>query len=104
MARAPNTDVNGFAFPDALVEAVWQAALAVPELSGSARDVCGARIWRNAYGQTTQHGWEIDHIQPVALGGTDDLANLQPLHWENNRYKSDSSPWSPTALSCKRMR
>jgi len=35
---------------------------------------------------------EIDHIKPVSLGGTDDLRNLQPLHWRNNRYKGDNYP------------
>ncbi|KUG25132.1 hypothetical protein ASZ90_005048 [hydrocarbon metagenome] len=40
------------------------------------------------------YGWEIDHIIPLSLGGTDDIANLQPLHWENNRKKSDNLEWS----------
>ena len=54
------------------------------------RDVCGAVIRRSAHGDTkSKHGWEIDHIEPVAFGGTDELANLQPLQWENNRAKGD---------------
>jgi 5-methylcytosine-specific restriction endonuclease McrA len=47
---------------------------------------------RSKYGQTTQFGWEIDHTRPVSKGGTDDLANLQPLQWENNRHKGDDYP------------
>jgi len=57
------------------------------------RDACGAAINRQAYGNTnSQHGWEVDHIHPVAKGGGDDLANLQPLQWENNRSKGDNYP------------
>ena len=47
------------------------------------------------YGDTnSEHGWEVDHIVPVALGGSDELNNLQPLQWKNNRTKSDTYPWS----------
>lgn len=57
-------------------------------------DCCGALMRRDLYGVTTRKGlgWEIDHIKPVAHGGADDLGNLQPLQWENNRGKSDNFP------------
>jgi hypothetical protein len=39
------------------------------------------------YGRLTEHGWEIDHHLPSALGGRDQSANLRPLHWKNNRRR-----------------
>ena len=55
-----------------------------------AQDHCGAWIAKSAHGQQSAQGWEIDHIVPVARGGTDALSNLRPLHWRNNDAKGDS--------------
>ena len=48
---------------------------------------------RNQYGnRDSQYGWEIDHIRPVANGGSDEISNLRPLQWENNAAKQDGRP------------
>jgi 5-methylcytosine-specific restriction endonuclease McrA len=38
----------------------------------------------------------IDHITPLAAGGTDTLDNLQPAHRACNRTKSDTTPTGTT--------
>jgi 5-methylcytosine-specific restriction endonuclease McrA len=53
-------------------------------------DKFGTYISKLSYGTQEKYGWEIDHIIPVARGGTDDLDNLQPLHWKNNRKKGNT--------------
>jgi len=49
-------------------------------------------ICRSLYGKLETEGWEVDHIKPVSRGGGDELENLQPLQWENNRFKDDNWP------------
>ncbi|MDR0732471.1 MAG: HNH endonuclease [Dysgonamonadaceae bacterium] len=63
------------------------------------QDMAGARIQREKHGTEENYGWEIDHIFPVALGGTDHIENLQPLQWENNRKKADDFPKFKTIVS-----
>ncbi len=92
MARSTGTSKSGGSFDEAAVEAVWQKGTPEPGFAGFRKDTCGASMQRSKYGKTERYGWEIDHIKPIASGGSDDLSNLQPLQWENNRKKADDYP------------
>lgn len=55
------------------------------------RDTFGSVIDRAAYGDTnSEFGWDVDHKKSRKKGGSNDLSNLQPLHWKNNRKKGSS--------------
>jgi len=93
--RASSTARNGSTFSPSTIRLVWNKARPAPGFDPNERrlDACGAFIDWAKYGDTasrTGTGWEIDHILPLSHGGSDDLSNLQPLQWSNNREKGDS--------------
>ncbi len=47
----------------------------------------GTIIRRANYGVQGEYGWEVDHIRPLALSGTDTLDNVRALHCRNNRSR-----------------
>ena len=97
MARKFNTTKDSSSFDESTIEDVWKKGEIELRYPGFRKDKCGASMQRSKYGKTEQFGWEVDHIKPVSRGGTDDLFNLQPLQWENNRQKGDDYP----GLDCK---
>ena len=74
-------------FDDATINAVWNKGQIIGTNNPAVyrKDECDAWIYRQDYGnRDSQYGWEIDHLKPVDLGGSDQLSNLRPLQWENN--------------------
>lgn len=85
-----------------IIDAVWSKAFMKQGWDPNVYrlDAFGAIIQRSEYGNTdseANYGWEIDHIVPESRDGSDDLSNLRPLQWMNNRAKADNinGYWKP---------
>jgi hypothetical protein len=66
---------------------VWLKGHAIPGMNRAewCRDDFGHTLNRWDHGnQDSPHGWQVDHIVPAAIGGSDDLGNLRPLHCGKN--------------------
>lgn len=87
------------------LNSIWIKAYTVPGLDPSRyrADDCGAII---EYGSRDDNGsdlnfcWEVDHIDP---NRGDDLSNLRPLQWKNNRSKSDKLPGKPFCVVTRKV-
>ncbi len=81
-------------FSDIKKDEVWNRATIVEGYNPRIwrQDLVGAWIKYDQYGEQSKYGWEIDHLIPLSRGGTDDINNLNAMHWRNNMRKSNDYP------------
>lgn len=81
-------------YTEEMINSIWEKA--TPDSENNPliwrKDFAGAWIRKDHFGKTSEYGWEIDHLRPVSQGGTDDISNLIPMNWRNNRKKADNYP------------
>lgn len=91
-------------YSDEKLNKIWEKAKIVNEENDKKKfrkDFAGAWIKKDEYGKESDYGWEVDHIKPSSKSGSDELSNLNPLHWKNNRTKGDDYPKFDTSVSSK---
>ncbi len=85
------------------IQMVWEKGstdgIPIDRITKERWDECGALIKRDQHGKESDTGWEIDHVYPKELKGDKTPINLQPLHWKNNRAKSDNWPRYTSAVT-----
>lgn len=71
---------------------VWEMAKQIPgkDKNKYRADVYGYTIYRYSFGKNSDMGWCIDHIKPIARGGSNDIANLQALATHKNLSLGDT--------------
>lgn len=88
-------------FSKEIIDCIWKKAKEIPNYNPRIwrKDFADAWIRKDQYGTESKYGWEIDHLKPCVKGGTDDLKNLNPIHWHNNRTKSNNYPIFKTSIT-----
>ncbi|MCH7751164.1 MAG: HNH endonuclease [Planctomycetes bacterium] len=77
------------------IEEAWDKAKPIRSKNPDTwrKDKFDNKIRHGSYGTEGEFGWELDHKNPQSKGGSDKPQNIQPLHWEENRKKSDKYPY-----------
>ena len=76
-------------------EATWSKAQKIKGKNPDVyrKDVQGNIMYKSSYGKNSKFGWEIDHKNPKANGGTNHPKNLQALNSKANKQKADKYPY-----------
>ena len=82
------------------IDKVWGKGRKIPGKNQDLyrKDAHGNPIYKPSYGKSGEKSWHIDHVVPVAAGGSDSLSNKQPLQAKANLQKSDKYPVKPGSL------
>ena len=77
-------------YDEQTVQAVWLKAKPAPGWASFRKDARGAVIHRRMYGIPDKWGWRIVQIEAPENGGSNDLDNLQALHWDRFEQRKES--------------
>ena len=75
----------------------WMKAKPIPNMNPNRfrMDHYGNLISWSQYGKDSRTGWVVDHIRPLAKGGTNSPQNIQALQIHANLQKGDTYPYRP---------
>lgn len=81
-------------FSQDIINKVWEKGYSINGYDAAKfrQDTCSAWMQKDKYGSEENLGWAIDHVYPLSKGGKDDLENLRPMNWQNNRSKANNYP------------
>lgn len=70
-------------YDDYTIVEVWKKAIPYKHFELYKLDRFGSLMFFDDYGIQSENGWVISLINPGDKNGTDNIENLEPLHWRN---------------------